>query len=149
MAKKDRLLTEAQRCALEGIAEFGDRGATGRQLAQKLWPDSPAWEKTTRSRPGFQGSKGGTMPMKGARAARALADLGLVLVEYNDVHQPFFSLSTAGKRALDLPADAELTESQRDYFDTLRRIDPSPEMSRHIDRATDSLIRRKKPGAAS
>lgn len=93
-------LTAFKLRALQAIADAGDRGCTGRSLAQVLWPDSPAWEKTTRSRPGFNGSKGGTMPMKGARVARELNDAGLVWVEYTSHHQPLFTLSVAGKKLL-------------------------------------------------
>lgn len=93
-------LTDFQIRTLRAIHDHGERGATGRSLAHALWPDSPAWEKTTRSRPGFQGSRGGTMPMKGARAARELNDLGLVWIEYTSHHQPFFTLSPRGEKVL-------------------------------------------------
>jgi len=93
-------LTEFQLRTLAVIDAAGERGCAGRAVAQGLWPDSPAWGKTTRSRPGFNGSKGGTMPMKGARAARDLADRGLVWIEYTQHHQAIFSLSPAGKKAL-------------------------------------------------
>ena len=93
-------LTAFQEKALRIIGDAGYDGYTGRSLAQALWPDSPAWEKTTRSRPGFNGSKGGTMPMKGARAARELNDLGLVWIRYTSHHQPIFYLSTRGEKLL-------------------------------------------------
>lgn len=93
-------LTAFKLRALQAIADAGERGCTGRSLAQVLWPNSPAWEKTTRSRPGFNGSKGGTMPMKGARIARELNVAGLVWIEYTTHHQPLFTLSVAGKKLL-------------------------------------------------
>lgn len=100
MADEGTPLTDFQRRALAAIAEAGERGHTGRSLARALWPDSPAWGKVTRSRPGFNGSMGGTMPMKGARAARALADLGLVWITYTQHHQPIFTLSYRGEKAV-------------------------------------------------
>jgi len=100
----DKPLTAPQLRALAAIAEAGDKGHTGRSLAQALYPDSPAWGKVTRSRPGFQGSRGGTMPMLGAKIARGLADRGLVYVEYTDLYQPVFTITTAGRRMLDQTA---------------------------------------------
>lgn len=100
MADLTKPLTDFQMRALAAISDAGDRGHTGRSLARVLWPDSPAWEKTTRSRPGFQGSRGGTMPMKGARAARELADRGLVWIELTRHHQPIFTVSPRGRKLL-------------------------------------------------
>ena len=96
-------LTDSQLRALRALEAdhlSGSRGHTGRSLAQVLYPDSDAWAKTTRSRPGFQGSKGGTMPMLGAKVARGLADKNLVRVEYTDYHQAVFYITDAGRRAL-------------------------------------------------
>lgn len=38
-----------------------------------------------------------------------------------------------------MTTDAHLTPAQREYFATLRRIDPSPEMEKIIQRASRSL----------
>ena len=35
--------------------------------------------------------------------------------------------------------ESHLTQSQRDYFDTLRRISPGPDMERHIQGAIRAL----------
>jgi hypothetical protein len=43
----------------------------------------------------------GTMPMKGAREGHELARLGLVRVEYSSISQPFFTITDAGRRALE------------------------------------------------
>lgn len=97
-------LTPAKRRALQAIADAGEQGHSGRSLARELWPDSPAWERTTRSRPGFNGSKGGTMPMNGARIARQLADIGLVYISYTLHHLPIFTITQKGRQALEQKA---------------------------------------------
>ncbi|SDH39005.1 hypothetical protein [Microbacterium sp. 77mftsu3.1] len=93
-------LTAFQRRALEAIAAAGERGHTGRSLAQELWPDSPAWDRRTRGRNERNGAIGGTMPMKGGRAARTLDDLGLVRIEDTEWHQPFFKITARGRELL-------------------------------------------------
>jgi hypothetical protein len=80
MAVKD--LTPSQTRALEFLREHAPMRP--RHLAQLMWPDSPAWGKTTRSRPGFNGSKGGTMPMLGAKLLWALRDKGEAYLDSND-----------------------------------------------------------------
>jgi DNA-directed RNA polymerase subunit M/transcription elongation factor TFIIS len=77
------------------------RGVPGQAIARKLWPDSPGWERRTRRHgTNHPGQLGGTMPMKGARAARELADLGLVIVQYTDYHQALFKISDNGRKLL-------------------------------------------------
>lgn len=67
-------MTGPQRRALEAI-QVGPK--TARQVAQALWPDSPAWQKRTRKRLGRNGALGGTMPMKAGALLRRLERLGL------------------------------------------------------------------------
>ena len=105
-------LTGPQLSALRAIASAGGRGAPGRYIAEQMWPDSPAWSRTTRSRPGFSGSKGGTMPMNGARLGYRLKDLGMVFLEYNSIHQTKFHISHEGTKYLErVDAEAETSKS--------------------------------------
>lgn len=77
-------------------------GVPGRTVASALWPDSPAWNKRTRKHgTNDPGAIGGTMPMKGARAARELNELGLVHINYTEHHQALFRISEAGRRLLE------------------------------------------------
>ena len=80
----------------------GWNGHTGRSLAGALWPNSPAWKKRTRGSDAHAGGNAmaGTMPMKGARAGHELARLGLAHVEYSSHSQPFFTISSKGRRVL-------------------------------------------------
>ncbi|MBC9927298.1 hypothetical protein [Leucobacter sp. cx-169] len=105
-------LTDPQLRALRAIASAGDRGAPGRYIAEQVWPESPAWSRTTRSRPGFSGSKGGTMPMNGARLGYRVKDLGMVSAEHNDIHQTIFHISREGTKYLaSVDAEAETSTS--------------------------------------
>jgi hypothetical protein len=74
--------TEAQVYALIALAAM-----TAREVAQALWPDSPAWAKRTRKRLGRNGAMGGTMPMRAGRILNAMASKGLVeRVDDNPAH---------------------------------------------------------------
>lgn len=65
-----------------------------RQVAEMLWPDSPAWEKRTRFRAtSNQGALGGTMPMNAAKILWRLKTAGMV-----QEHNYLWHLSYAGVR---------------------------------------------------
>ncbi|WP_159600261.1 hypothetical protein [Agromyces humi] len=100
-------LTAFQFRVLEALLEQTDRPAastppwhTGRTLAQSLWPYSPAWTRRTRGRNNRNGALGGTMPMKGAKAAWDLVDLGFASATEDENYQPRFTISAAGRDAL-------------------------------------------------
>ncbi|KQO98614.1 hypothetical protein [Leifsonia sp. Leaf264] len=84
--------------ALEGAST---EGATGRELAKQLWPDSPAWDRRTRGRSGNRnGALGGTLPMKGAKAGHDMVNLGYARVLYTEYSQPLFSITDTGRAVL-------------------------------------------------
>lgn len=77
-------LTKPQRRALEGLVylyeKHGQR-VSPRQLARYLWPDSPAWGRTTHPRQ-QTGAMGGTMPMLGAKMLWRLREHGLAAIDH-------------------------------------------------------------------
>lgn len=95
------VLTAAQERALRALAPHDY--LTPAALARILWPDSPAWDRTTRSRPGFNGAKGGTMPMNAARLLWRLRGMGLAYIEGN----ARWSITEAGRGALSSPDSGE------------------------------------------
>jgi hypothetical protein len=78
-------LTPREQMGLSYLREKTEEGFTvsGRDMAQFLYPDSPAWRKRTRARrTGTQnGSLGGTMPMLGAKVLHSLERQGLAYQE--------------------------------------------------------------------
>lgn len=64
-----------------------------RQVAELLWPDSPAWNQCTRGRNNRSGAMGGTMPMNAAKILWRLRDLGMT-----QTHSMGWSLTNAAVR---------------------------------------------------
>lgn len=78
-------LTDPQMRALQAVYDLSGeaRGrcdmVAPRQVAEKLWPDSPAWDRRTRRHSGAgSGAKGATMPMKAAKLLWVLHRRGFV-----------------------------------------------------------------------
>lgn len=71
-------LTEPQRRCLAVVAEEG--APSPREVARRLWPDSPAWNRRTRGRRTgtINGAVGGTMPMLAAKILWRLDEADLV-----------------------------------------------------------------------
>jgi hypothetical protein len=60
------------------------RGATCREVARLMWPDSPGWDKRSRRRSTpAGGALGATMPMKAGTVLNRLRDAGLVWQDYD------------------------------------------------------------------
>lgn len=73
-------LTPGQTRALE-VLNAADKPLAPRQVAQRLWPDSPAWAKRTRRYGANRnGAVGGTMPMLAAKLLHALQDKGMARI---------------------------------------------------------------------
>lgn len=77
-------LTDPQMRALQAVHDLSgeDKGrcdmVSPRQVAEVLWPESPAWDRRPRRRDGRFGGLGGTMPMKAAKLLWALKTRGLL-----------------------------------------------------------------------
>lgn len=82
-------LTRPQQRALAAVRDLGDElvgtalvpavYVAPRQVAQRLWPDSPGWKRVSRRRDGEgAGAAGATMPMKAATLLWRLQGRGLV-----------------------------------------------------------------------
>ena len=95
-------LSAPRRRALEALRGWDDaghgRGMAPREVAQALWPDSPAWER----RPHHSGGRnraaglGATMPMNAAKILHRLTALGLAWQD-----EGFgYHISPSGRRAL-------------------------------------------------
>jgi hypothetical protein len=63
---------------LSGEGLNASRGLSPREVAQGLWPTSPAWGRRTHGRTGNRnGALGGTMPMNAAKLLHRLVSLHL------------------------------------------------------------------------
>ena len=69
-------LTEPQQRAYNILAA-ADRPLSPKEVAKRLWPNSPGWERVTVKRNGRSGSLGGTMPMKAAQLLWRLDKAGV------------------------------------------------------------------------
>lgn len=102
-------MTPAQRRALEAVRDiYNIPGPDGRvhhnpvhprEVAHRLWPDSPAWEKRTRRYGSNRnGAMGGTMPMNAAKILYRLREQGLVETDWENgwwpSHKGYLTLET-------------------------------------------------------
>lgn len=97
----DVTLTRTDIALLRLLAAEDPNHLTGREVAQKLWPDSPGHRIRPQRHDGRGGGKGATMPMLGAKAAWRLVRLGLAyVVPIRLSRQPLFGITSKGERAL-------------------------------------------------
>lgn len=112
---------------------LADRGEVHpRQLAELLWPDSPAWERRTRRYGANRnGALGGTMPMNAARLLWRLADQGLAKPPAEEFAP--WSITTAGRAMLGdedsetaggayLEEESDIAPEFRAYPETRRKV---------------------------
>lgn len=92
-------LTTAQITLLRILEEADPNRLTGREIAQKMWPDSPGHRVRPHRHDGRNGGKGATMPMLGAKAGWALVRLGLAY-QYPRLSQTTFGITQQGETAL-------------------------------------------------
>lgn len=77
-------LTDPQMRALQAVYDLSGEAdgrcemVSPRQVALRLWPDSPAWDRRPRRHDGHFGGRGGTMPMKAGKLLWHLHSRGLV-----------------------------------------------------------------------
>lgn len=97
------MLTAPQARMLRILADVqpDDRPMAPREVAHKMWPDSPAWEKRTRRYGANRnGALGGTMPMKAATMLWRLKERGLVWDIGTHHGTAHWAINEAGKIAL-------------------------------------------------
>lgn len=94
---------EAEMAAMTEAQARHFNGFPGRAIAKILWPDSTAWNRRTRGSNARAGGNAmaGTMPMLGAKAARALGYEGLLSEHSSSHHQSSWRMSERGRRYLD------------------------------------------------
>lgn len=91
-------LTQSNRRALEILRDVKEMYP--RQFSKAMWPDSPCWKHHTKAGPGGVMLAGGMNLAAGGYLAKLLRR-GLVSLRYSSVHQPFYSISTKGRKALE------------------------------------------------
>lgn len=94
-------LTPARVRALSALAKHDELHS--REWAKAMWPDSPAWGRSTNRHDGKGGGKGAAMPMKAAAFGYRLASDGLVTYRRPaSTTHPVWSITEAGRAALTL-----------------------------------------------
>jgi hypothetical protein len=97
-------LTARQRDVLTHLAV---EALAPRQIAERLWPDSPGWQnRTRRYGTNRNGALGGTMPMLAAKILWRLRDDGLVREPESDAY--LWRITDRGREALGIADDGRL-----------------------------------------
>lgn len=98
------ILTPRQRDVLTHLAA---EPLAPRQIAERLWPDSPGWQnRTRRYGTNRNGALGGTMPMLAAKILWRLRDDGLVREPESDAY--LWRITDRGRAAIATPDDGRL-----------------------------------------